>query len=142
MRLFFMLLPWLELFSLIELGIQTSALTALLYVFGTFVLGLAILRRQGNQMLERVRDVQMGRASGQQLLVEDLSMGLAGLLLMIPGMITDFAAVIVLIGPLRRRLARLFGEPQVEVHHGAAREHHDEIVIEGQYSRVDDEDRR
>ena len=142
MRLFFMLLPWLELFSLIELGIQTSALTALLYVFATFLLGLAILRRQGTQMLERVRDVQMGRASGQQLLVEDLSMGLAGLLFMIPGLITDCVAVIVLIGPLRRRLARLFGEPQVEVRHGSARQASEQVTIEGQYSRVDEDDIR
>ncbi len=142
MRLFFMLLPWLELFSLIELGIQTSALTALLYVFATFLLGLAILRRQGTQMLERVRDVQMGRASGQQLLVEDLSMGLAGLLFMIPGLITDFVAVIVLIGPLRRRLARLFGEPQVEVHHSASQRTSEQVTIEGQYYQVDEEDRR
>ena len=47
MRFAIMLLPWLELFTLIELGIKTSALTALMYVFTTLLLGLAIVQRQG-----------------------------------------------------------------------------------------------
>ena len=37
MRVFFMLLPWLELFTLIQLGVETSALTAIFYVLFTFV---------------------------------------------------------------------------------------------------------
>ena len=40
MRLFILLLPWLELFTLIQLGIETSALTAIAYVLGTLVLGV------------------------------------------------------------------------------------------------------
>ena len=35
MRFIIMLLPWLELFTLIQLGIETSALTALGYVLFT-----------------------------------------------------------------------------------------------------------
>ena len=38
MRLFIILLPWLELFSLIQLGIKTSALFALGYVLLTLLL--------------------------------------------------------------------------------------------------------
>jgi len=38
-----MLLPWLELLTLVELGILTSALTVLVYVFVTVVVGMAIL---------------------------------------------------------------------------------------------------
>ena len=50
MRVFFLLLPWLELFTLIQLGIETSALTALGYVFLTFLAGLFVLRIQGMGM--------------------------------------------------------------------------------------------
>ena len=46
MRFFFMLLPWLELFTLIQLGIETSALTAIFYVLATLTLGVLVLRRQ------------------------------------------------------------------------------------------------
>ena len=81
MRFFIMLLPWLELFTLIQLGVQTSALTALAYVLGTVFIGMAMLQRQGRGMFERLRQAQEGRIMGPQLLLDDMAMGLAGLLL-------------------------------------------------------------
>ena len=132
MRFFIMLLPWLELFTLIKLGVETSALTALAYVFGTFVLGLMVL--------QRLRQAQEGRIIGRELLLDDMAMGLAGLLLMVPGMITDFAALIVVIGPLRRRLSRWFLGPQPEPY-VPDRDASSHDTIEGTYRRVDDEDR-
>jgi UPF0716 protein FxsA len=138
MRFVIMLLPWLELFTLIELGIETSALTALAYVFGTLFLGLAILQRQGQGMFERLRQSQEGKIIGPQLLLDDMAMGLAGLLLMIPGVITDFAALIVVIGPLRRRLVRslLGAQPEPYVPERDSSSH---VTIDGSYRRVDDE---
>ena len=137
MRFIVMLLPWLELFTLVQLGIETSALTAVFYVFTTLVLGVLVLRRQGMQMFERLRDVQQGRVLGSQLLVDDMAMGLAGMLLIFPGMISDVAALVVMIGPLRRRLARALGGPQVEPY-APQRDFESEVTIEGQYTRVDD----
>jgi UPF0716 protein FxsA len=139
MRFFIMLLPWLELFTLIQLGVETSALTALAYVFGTFFLGIAVLQRQGRGMIEQLQKSQEGRILGPQLLLDDMAMGLAGLLLMIPGMITDFAAVIVVIGPLRRRLATWVLGPQPEPYI-PDRDESSHETIDGSYRRVDDDD--
>jgi UPF0716 protein FxsA len=139
MRFFIMLLPWLELFTLIQLGVETSALTALAYVFGTFFLGIAVLQRQGRGMIEQLQKSQEGRILGPQLLLDDMAMGLAGLLLMIPGMITDFAAVIVVIGPLRRRLASWVLGPQPEPYI-PERDESSHVTIDGSYRRVDDDD--
>ena len=138
MRFLVFLLPWLELFTLIELGVETSALTALGYVLLTFVLGMAILQRQGRGMFERLRETQQGRMMGPQLLLDDMAMGLAGLLFMIPGLISDFAALIVMIGPLRRRLATAFMGPQPEPYAPQRAEPGHE-TIEGTFRRVDDE---
>jgi UPF0716 protein FxsA len=138
MRFFIMLLPWLELFTLIQLGIETSALTALVYVFGTLFLGILVLQRQGQGMFERLRETQEGRILGPQLLLDDMAMGLAGLLLIIPGMITDFAALIVMVGPLRRRLARWVMGPQAEPY-APGRDESSHITIEGNFHRVDDD---
>ena len=138
MRLFIFLLPWLELFTLIELGIKTSALTALGYVLLTGVLGMAVLQRQGQGMFERLRQSQQGRLVGPQLLLGDMALGLAGVLLMIPGMISDLAALIVVIGPLRRRLARWLLGPQAEPY-APERDPAGEVTIEGQFRRLDDE---
>ena len=139
MRFFFMLLPWLELFTLIQLGIETSALTAIVYVFATLILGVLVLRRQGRQMIERLQGVQQGRVLGSELLVDDMAMGLAGVLFMFPGIISDFAAVVVMIGPLRRRLARMLGGQQTEPY-APQRDFESEVTIEGQYTRVDEKE--
>ena len=139
MRFFIMLLPWLELFTLIQLGIETSALAVLGYVMVTLFLGMAILRRQGQGMFERLRESQQGKLVGPQLLLDDMALGLAGVLLMIPGLISDFAALIVVIGPLRRRLAVWFMGPQPEPY-VPERDPEAQVTIEGQYRRVDDED--
>ena len=139
MRFFIMLLPWLELFTLIQLGIETSALAVLGYVMVTLFVGMAILQRQGRGMFERLRESQHGRLMGPQLLLDDMALGLAGVLLMIPGLISDFAALIVVIGPLRRRLAVWLMGPQPEPY-VPERDPEAQVTIEGQYRRVDDED--
>lgn len=137
MRLFILLLPWLELFTLIQLGIETSALTAILYVLATLVIGVAVLRRQGLDMFERLRETQQGHVLGPDLLLDDMAMGLAGLLLMFPGMISDFAAVFVMIGPLRRRLARWVRGPAPEKY-VPQRDHSESATIEGDFRKIDD----
>jgi UPF0716 protein FxsA len=140
MRFLILLFPWLELFTLIQLGIETSALTALAWVFVTLLLGLALLQRQGRDMFENLRQAQDGRVFGPQLMLDDMAMGLAGLLLIVPGLITDAAALLVMLGPLRRRVARaLFGpppEPYVPERDSRAGE-----TLEGSFRRIDDDNR-
>ena len=137
MRLVFLLLPWLELFTLIQLGIKTSAFTALLYVLATLVIGIAVIRKQGMGMMERLRASQDGSILGPELLVDDMALGLAGLLLIFPEMISDAAALIVMIGPLRRRIASWFS-PKVAQPYAAERDQTENTTIEGEYRRVDD----
>ena len=137
MRWMFILLPWMELFSLISLGIETSALTALFYVFATFVLGVLLLRRQGMGMFERLREVQAGRVLGPQLLVDDMAIGFAALLLMFPGMVTDFMAALVMIGPLRRRLATYVFGATPEAYR-PQQDRHSKETLEGSFRRLDD----
>lgn len=104
MRWIFLLLPWIELFSLIRLGSEIGALAAVAYVFATLMLGLTILRLQGLEILSRLREAQASGFVASGLLRDDLAMGLGGLLLLIPGLVTDCAAIIAFAGPLWRRL--------------------------------------
>ncbi len=136
MRFVIMLLPWLELFTLVELGIKTSALTAIAYVFVTLFIGLAILQQQGRGMFERLRQAQDERIIGPELFLDDMAMGFAGLLLMFPGMISDVIALIVMVGPLRRRLARVVFGPQT-VAPATERGAQGHETIEGVFQHVD-----
>ena len=99
--------------------------------------GIAILRYQGMEMFTRLRETQEGRIFGQQLFLDDMAVGLAGLLLLIPGLISDVAAILVLIGPLRRRLVHWFGGPQPEPY-VPQRDVSSESPIEGDFRRLDD----
>ncbi len=146
----FLLLPWLELWTLIELGSAIGGLTALMYVFVTLVLGLAMIRRQGLNMLRQMqRDADSG-FFGPQLLVDDLALVTSGLLLLIPGLITDCMALLVLIGPLRRRLLGLGARSgRWQVHSTTytsrgpddsetPRKDSDRVTLEGDFHRLDD----
>lgn len=109
MRLLLLAYPWLELLSLIQLGIKTNALIALGYVLIMLLLGTALLRFVGAHAMSRLREAQRSGLLQQHLLVDDLALAVAALLLMIPGLVSDVFAVVVLIGPLRRAAARVLG---------------------------------
>ena len=99
--------PWLELWSLIELGAQTSATTPMLWVLGAGVLGIGLFRLAGRQTLEHLQQAQREGALSQQLLMGNVARLVAGILLIIPGLISDALALGVLITPLRILLAKL-----------------------------------
>lgn len=142
MRFFILLLPWLELFSLIKLGVETTALTALAYVLLTFVLGLLLLKRQGRGVVEKLRQAQTNGVVSQQWLLDDMAAGFAALLLMVPGVITDLLALLVAFGPARRALMRPFRSSQEQRRQQAAPESEsarEPEIIEGSYQRLDDD---
>lgn len=138
-----LLFPWLELWTLIQLGIETTALTALAWVFGTVALGIGMIRRQG---LNLIRQLQRDSESGlitPRFLGDDLAVVSSGLLFVVPGLITDFLALLVLIGPVRRALLRVGpARFRAEAHSTAQREAdeppQDNVTIEGDYRRLDD----
>jgi len=149
MRWIFLLLPWIELYGLIKLGGRIGGLATVAYVFLTLVMGLSIVRLQGLEIIARLRDAQQGGLLVGPLLADDLAVGLAGLLLMIPGVVTDLAAAAVLVGPLWRRLTGQtpragsppFGSPPgpggSDGGRDGAKRRGD--AIEGEYRRLDDD---
>ena len=163
MRILILLFPWLELLSLIQLGVETSALVAVLWVGIMFTLGVAMIRHVGMASFHRLREAQQSGALQQNLLIDDMAMVVAGLLFIVPGLLSDFFAIVVLIGPLRRILARMvtsapnhipkthntrdefdssgrFSDGQqnsidrVVSRHGGRREH---VTLEGEFEEID-----
>lgn len=127
MRIALLLYPLLELWSLIELGAQTSAGLAVLWVLGAGFLGMTTIRFAGAQVLSRLQAAQREGALRQQLVAGDLSLAIAGLLLIIPGLLSDALAVLVLIRPFRRLLGVLFAARwSLGANYGASgHRHHD-----------------
>ena len=104
MRIALLLYPLLELWSLIELGAQTSAGLAVLWVLGAGFLGMTTIRFAGAQVLSRLQAAQREGVLQQQLVASDMALAIVGLLLIIPGLVSDVVAVLVLIRPFRHLL--------------------------------------
>jgi len=109
MQLLFILFPFLELFSLIELGEAIGSLNAILYVIATLFVGVTLLKRQGISLLQRAQEMNSGGWISSRWLLDDMAIGFAAILLIIPGLITDSIALVLMIAPLRRILSRQFG---------------------------------
>ena len=134
MKWLLFLYPWLELWSLIELGGQTTPLVSLAWVLGALMLGGSMIRWAGRNSLQRLAQASAGGTLPQQLLLADFAMILSGLLLAIPGLVSDLLAVLILITPLRRLAAAL-----LTLHVRASTFYADprggrEDIIEGEFS--------
>jgi UPF0716 protein FxsA len=104
--LLFLLLPIAELLLLIEVGSEIGGLATLgLLAAGVFI-GLGILRGQGLASLMGARSrLAAGDLPGQDV-VDKMLLALGGMLLLIPGFITDAFSLPLLLPWTRRALAR------------------------------------
>jgi UPF0716 protein FxsA len=104
--LIFTVVPLVELAILIRIGQATAWWVPILTVIATGIVGAALARWQGWQVLKRIReDASAGRVPGDALLDGFLIL-LAGILLVTPGVLTDLAGVVLLIPPLRSLVKR------------------------------------
>jgi UPF0716 protein FxsA len=94
-------LPVLEVFVFIEVANAIGWLLALVLLLGSSVLGVQLLRIQGRATIERVSvAVSERRAPGRAVI--DGALGfLGGALLVIPGFVTDFFGVLLMLPPTR-----------------------------------------
>ena len=138
MRWVVFLYPWLELWSLLALGSRTSAGMAMLWVLGAAVLGLIMIRVAGAQTLGQLRAAQQAGSLQTQLLQDHVALAIVGLLLLIPGMVSDSLAVLLFIRPLRGLIYRSVA-PNGGFSGGFqhTREGDDGVTLEGEYEQVD-----
>ena len=133
--LLFLVFPLLELWVLIRVGAAIGAGLVIGLVVLSAMLGIAILNRQGFQTLARVRARMARGEEPTEAVLEGMVLAVAGLLLLIPGFLTDLLALLALIPPLRARLVRrLLASAQPG--HGAQAPHNSR-VIEGECERED-----
>ncbi|QFU21257.1 FxsA family protein [Shewanella eurypsychrophilus] len=92
----FVLVPVIELNVLISVGESLGSWTTVGLVFFTAIVGVSLVRSQGISTLMQVQQkLSRGEAPGQEI-VEGMMLAVAGLLLLIPGFVTDFIGLILL----------------------------------------------
>jgi UPF0716 protein FxsA len=103
-------LPFLELAVFIAVAAAIGFGWALTLIFAGSLAGALVLRHAGGSHVSRVRiALNEGRLTALQADGQSGVILLAGILLLVPGFITDVAALLLLIAPLRRAAAAMFG---------------------------------
>lgn len=92
-RLALLALPFMELASLIVLGQHVGVGWTLLWVIGSGFLGLLIMQSHGGHAIQRLQQQMQRNQSPFATLRAGMWGVLAGLLLLIPGLITDALAL-------------------------------------------------
>ncbi|GAB6034850.1 FxsA family protein [Galenea microaerophila] len=103
--LLLLLVPAIELYFLIKVGGMIGALPTILLTIFTAVVGATLMRSQGLMTLQRAQQAMMMGQLPQTAVIEGGLIFLGGLLLLIPGLITDFIGFLLLIPPLRQAIA-------------------------------------
>jgi UPF0716 protein FxsA len=131
-------LPTLELYLLIQVGGEIGALPAVFLVVFTAVLGSLLVRQQGLSTLRRVRQALDRNEVPALQMLEGAVLLVGGLLLLIPGFLTDFLGFLCLVPGLRRLLiVRLIARGQIVAETRTASSR-DARVIEGEFRREND----
>ncbi len=148
--LLFVVVPLLEIFLLIRIGAQIGALATIAWLLLAGVLGVLVLRLQGVLTVLQAREMMARGEAPAAALGHGVLLALAGILLIIPGFISDIVAFLLLIPALRGwLLGRWARRIQVSTHYtgriyeGEVAPDHGETpqpgrTLEGDYTRKDD----
>lgn len=93
--------PVVEVFVFIEVGHAIGWLLAVVLLLGTSVLGARLLRIQGRSAIERVSLAVSERRAPARAAIDGALGFLGGVLLVVPGFVTDALGVLLMFPPTR-----------------------------------------
>ncbi len=101
--LLIILVPVLEIYILIKIGSQIGAITAILLIFATAIIGIYYAKYEGLNTLKSGFNQLKNNESPTYEMLSGAAIAFAAVLLIIPGFMTDIFGFL-LIFPLTRRL--------------------------------------
>ena len=121
----FILVPLLELYILIKIGGYLGAFQTVALVVFTALFGIVIARIEGLRKLQQIKQsLSQGIVPAEEM-VDGVLIFIAGIFLIIPGVLTDLFALVLLIPYtrtifkrwLRRRFDRMIASGNVRLHY-------------------------
>lgn len=141
----FIIIPIIEIALLIHVGSLIGTWQTIGLVILTAVVGTALVRAQGFQILMRTQEVMARGEFPAEELFDGICVLVAGVLLLTPGFVTDALGLSLLVPGLRVWIGRalwrmVLASGHVRMHvsgdfRGAGWDTPDDNVIEGEYSR-------
>lgn len=132
--LLFILWPFAEIFTFAAVAESLGFLGTVFLCVLAFAAGLVLIQKQGFDTFMRAQDMMRDGKMPVREMFQGLCLVGAGVLLIIPGFLSDIAALFLLLPEIRERLrvffARRTGNP--------ADKPYEPGVIEGTFERVDE----
>ena len=132
-----LIVPFAEIYLLLEVGSIIGAFLTILLVVSTAVLGAWLLRQQGFATFRRFQESMARGEIPAYEMIEGPLILLGGALLLTPGFLTDILGLVCLIPSSRKKLAQYIIEHHL-VHasgFGAANKPTEGKVLEGEFRR-------
>ena len=96
MKLFFLVFFLLELYFSLKTGEKLGFLWSVIWIFGSFSLGMMLLQKSQHTMMGNMQSMRMGKLNMKKFQNASMSYFLGAILLMIPGVFSDFLGVLAL----------------------------------------------
>ena len=126
------LVPLIEIYLLMKIATAMGALNTIALVIVSALLGVMLARREGLRTMQQISDSLERGAIPAEEMIDTLLIFVAGILLLIPGVLTDLLAFVLLIPYtrtlfkrwLRRRFDRALATRNLRLQHYASDEDH------------------
>jgi UPF0716 protein FxsA len=105
--LIFIVLPVVEVLAFIEVGMAIGWLWAVLLLLGTSIIGFQMARSQGRMAFRELSRAFSERRPPRTAAMDGALGSLGGLLLLIPGFVTDLIGLVLLLPPAKRLVRSL-----------------------------------
>jgi len=143
--------PYFEFLVFLKVGNMIGGWNAFFLTVITAFLGIYLIRLEGFDVLRRLKENMAQGISPAEEIAQGLFLAIAGLFFLMPGFLTDSAALLLAITPIRRFLSRhILVAGNFSFQTGTADDHlraHDMKygtkpgqTIDGEYTTQDDED--
>ena len=130
------LLPFVEVALLARLVASIGFINSLVYLLLVAMLGVSLIKKTGMKALMNTQQaLQRGEVLAQEVATSGIAV-LGGILLVIPGLLTDALGLLLLWPPIKQRLARLLLERPGFVVRSTSRTKEPD-VLEGEFRRED-----
>ncbi len=134
--LFIILIPVVEIYVLIKIGSEIGAITTILLIFITAIIGVYYAKYEGLNTL-RSGFVQLNKNEIPAFeVISGAAIAFAALLLILPGFVTDFFGFLLIFPPSRKLLFKKFSKKFNK------NKYKKNNFIEGEFEDIEDNDDR
>lgn len=147
----FLIFPLTELYLLIKVGGEIGALITVGWVILSGVLGILLIRYQGLKVLDQAKTAMLNLQAPKTQAIEGLIVFIGGILLVLPGLISDLLGLILMLPFVRKPLANHLLSQAVKTQTGEAHFYgewvvrttrNENLIIEGEAYEKDDPNNR